>query len=273
MDKNKQELWAKYAKSRTDENRNLLVSAYYPMAERLAEKMRAGLPDSVDVDDLKQEAAIGLMQAIGALDPAKIGAFSTFAPLRIRGAMLDFLRDNDHLPRVSRNRHNQYLEAKAKLLARTGQQPTPEEIAEEMGLDPFSAKFAAILASDCTAKIRQEMSQGEADAIQHGESQAKRMFSSLPSLNQNIAGPDADPSVIESEEWWQNVMAGFSAAEQEIITVFYRDGGTMRECAQRVGKSQSRVSQMFKRIHSRLMDRGLSSERAFDRLHECVSLN
>ena len=79
-----------------------LVSKYVPLVKRIAFHLMAKLPASVEVDDLVQNGMIGLMDAMSRYEEGLGAQFETYAVQRIRGAMLDGLRENDWMPRGAR---------------------------------------------------------------------------------------------------------------------------------------------------------------------------
>ena len=83
-------------------DRNALIKQYQPLVRRLAHHMMAKLPPSVEVDDLIQVGLIGLSEALTRYEASQGVQFETFATQRIRGAMLDELRENDWMSRGSR---------------------------------------------------------------------------------------------------------------------------------------------------------------------------
>jgi RNA polymerase sigma factor (sigma-70 family) len=82
--------------------RDALLRQYVPLVQRLAHHMIAKLPPNVEVDDLIQVGMIGLAEALSRYEPSQGVQFETFATQRIRGAMLDELREGDWLSRGSR---------------------------------------------------------------------------------------------------------------------------------------------------------------------------
>jgi RNA polymerase sigma factor for flagellar operon FliA len=83
-------------------DKELLLTQHMPLVKRLAHHMKAKLPPSVEVDDLIQAGMIGLFDAISRYEETHGAQFETYAVLRIRGAMLDELRNSDWLPRSTR---------------------------------------------------------------------------------------------------------------------------------------------------------------------------
>ena len=83
---------------------NRLVERYAGLVKRIGQHMLARLPSSVQLDDLLQAGMIGLLDAYRNYDAGKGASFETYAGIRIRGAMIDEIRQGDWVPRsVHRN--------------------------------------------------------------------------------------------------------------------------------------------------------------------------
>ncbi|MFO1282261.1 MAG: RNA polymerase sigma factor FliA [Burkholderiales bacterium] len=110
------------------------VTEFAPLVRRMAHHLAAKLPASVQIDDIVQAGMIGLMDAASRYQEGQGSAFETFASQRIRGAMLDELRESDWLPRSMRKALRRVENAISKLQQKLGRAPTEREIAESMGL-------------------------------------------------------------------------------------------------------------------------------------------
>jgi len=95
------------------------ITKYAPLVKRIAYHMMARLPASVEVDDLIQVGLIGLMDAVGRFDGTQGAQFESYATQRIRGAMLDELREADWLPRHVRQKSRQIEAAIHRLSSAT----------------------------------------------------------------------------------------------------------------------------------------------------------
>lgn len=84
----------------------MLAEHYQPLVNKLAHNFHAKLPGCVDIDDVKTSANFGLLDAIEKFDPDRGVKFSTYAPRRIHGAMIDELRSVDWVPRLERSRND-----------------------------------------------------------------------------------------------------------------------------------------------------------------------
>src|SRR3989449_9159111 len=92
-----------------------LLQAYAPLVKYVAQRLACRLPASVCLDDLLSAGALGLMDAIAKYDPTRGTAFKTYAELRMRGAMLDALREWDWAPRSVREKEHALTNAYATL--------------------------------------------------------------------------------------------------------------------------------------------------------------
>ena len=71
------------------------IAEFAPLVRRMAHHLAAKLPSSVQIDDIIQAGLIGLMDAASRFEESQGNQFETYASQRIRGAMLDELRQND----------------------------------------------------------------------------------------------------------------------------------------------------------------------------------
>jgi RNA polymerase sigma factor for flagellar operon FliA len=110
------------------------VNEYAPLVRRMAHYLVAKLPASVQIDDIIQAGLIGLMDAAQRFEESQGFKFETFASQRIRGAMLDELRQNDWLPRSVRKSMRQIEASITKLEQRLGHPPSERELAADLGL-------------------------------------------------------------------------------------------------------------------------------------------
>ena len=108
METHEAELWAAYLQERDDESRNALVNFYWPLCKKVIGAVAGTLPSYLRLsNELDSDAFVGLINAIDKFDPCRGIKFMTFATIRIRGAMLDGLRERDWVPRLERLRISQ----------------------------------------------------------------------------------------------------------------------------------------------------------------------
>ncbi len=110
------------------------IKEFAPLVRKMAYHLATRLPASVQIDDIIQAGLIGLMDAANRFEESQGNRFETYATQRIRGAMIDELRQNDWLPRSLRRSLRQIDKAMHTLEQRLGRAPAESEIARELGV-------------------------------------------------------------------------------------------------------------------------------------------
>ena len=121
-----------------------MLEQYAPMVKRIAHHMKGRLPPNVEEDDLVQAGMIGLLDAMGRYDETLNSQFEAYAIQRIRGAMIDELRQTDWMPRGARQSMRKIKDAISKLQHKMGRPPRESEIADvlKMPLDEYQAMLS-----------------------------------------------------------------------------------------------------------------------------------
>jgi RNA polymerase sigma factor for flagellar operon FliA len=122
-----------------DPMRNQVIMDYAALIKYIAQKIAARLPSNIDLDDLFSAGVIGLMDAIDKYDPSRDNKFKTYAEFRIRGAILDELRNQDWVPRSVRETNKKEERARIALEQKLGRPASDKEVAEflELTLDDY----------------------------------------------------------------------------------------------------------------------------------------
>src|SRR5437667_4048036 len=115
--------------------RDRIVLDHLPLVKAIAVRVHENLPVHVDLDDLIHAGILGLFDAASKYDPNKKVIFHSYAKHRIKGAILDSLRQADWASRDLRRRHKQVEAATRDLSAKFERPPTEAEIAEKMGVE------------------------------------------------------------------------------------------------------------------------------------------
>lgn len=221
---------------KSDTERLLLQHA--PLVKKIALHIRARLPDNVQLDDLLQAGMMGLLEASKSFDPSKGASFSTFAGIRIRGAMIDEVRTSDWTPRsVSRN-IREIAAAIRAVEMRTGRKARETEIAEEMDI-PLE-QFQKISREASTARVLScnEMLDEEGHA-----------YLDIPS-------PDDDPSIhlqnMDRERLLAERIRALPEREKLMMSLYYEQELNLKEIGAILGVSESRVSQIHGQALARI---------------------
>jgi RNA polymerase sigma factor for flagellar operon FliA len=235
--------WRAFKASPNDELRNRLVEHYLYLVRFAAERIRAKLPDEVDVDDLMSAGTFGLVDAIDAFDLGRGVKFETYCAPRIRGAILDELRSMDWVPRLVRHRAHKLNEAMHALEAELGRIPTEEEIARRLKLPPD--QFDKLL-RDANAVSLVSLSQ------KFGDSGSERDVAEIDIVpDEQSCDPVAEAQKADVKDL---ITHELSRAERLIIVLYYYEQMTMKEIGATLDLSESRVSQMHSAIIGRLRE-------------------
>jgi RNA polymerase sigma factor for flagellar operon FliA len=225
-------------------DRDALIRQHVPLVRRLAHHMIAKLPPNVELDDLIQVGMIGLADALSRYEASQGVQFETFATQRIRGAMLDELRDGDWLSRGSRKSQKQIEQAVRALEQKLGRAPAESEIADalEMPLADYQSLLGRVRG---TQLVYLEDMGGGTDA--EGESGF---------LDRHLADADADPLSLLKDQRLRQALVGaidsLPERERHIMGMYYEQDMNLKEIAAVLGVTESRVSQLHSQSIARL---------------------
>ncbi|NGZ84378.1 RNA polymerase sigma factor FliA [Duganella aceris] len=227
------------AKGKTE--KDALLTTHMPLVKRLAHHMKAKLPPSVEVDDLVQAGMIGLLDAISRYEETHGAQFETYAVLRIRGAMLDELRNSDWLPRSMRQNMRKIETAMATLQQRLGHPPTESEVAKMLKLS--LADYQEMLADG-----------GGHQLVYYEDFHDDDGNDSF--LDRYAADDDADPlrSLLDGD-FRQAVIDAIDQLpprEKILMGLYYEEELNLKEIGAVMGVSESRVSQLHTQAVARL---------------------
>jgi len=239
-DKQLASIWREYRRTHNEAARNVLLEHYLPLVKSNSERLAQRLPNEVEVDDLISAGIDGLRDALEMFDHGRGVKFETYCATRIRGAILDALRNRDWVPRLVRARANQLAESRRQLEAKLGRAPNAEEMADHMGL----------------SEVEYDRLMREAHAV--AVTSLNRHFSDGDSAREVreidiVADQRAENplSHIHQEDLRRIVTKGLSKNERLILILYYYEEMTMKEIGATLDLSESRVSQM----HSAILDR------------------
>lgn len=217
-----------------------LITQHTPLVRRLAFHLLAKLPASVAVDDLIQVGMLGLLDAIAHFQAGQGAQFETYATARIRGAMLDELRQQDWLPRRSRHKARQVEKTIQHLEQRLGRPASAEEIAS--ALDLSLADYHEILNEVRTAQV---LSWDDLQGDGHAEHLDQYLNDTTPNPYQSL----------EQTSFQSDLGAAIShlpAREKLVLGLYYQDELNLREIGAVLEVSESRVSQLLSQATLRL---------------------
>jgi RNA polymerase sigma factor for flagellar operon FliA len=215
----------------TDADRDRLVLENLAVVERVVGRVASRLPASIDRDDLHSVGMLGLITAAERFDQSRSVRFKTYAEVRVRGAMIDYLRSMSWAPRSLFRRMRQIDEARRAVENQSLRTATASEVAGQLGMtsDAYDALMREI----------QRVDVGQVDSLEgeHPISVANR-----------ATGPEADPSVhLERKEALEMISRSLKDLPERLrlmLWLYYYEQLTMKEVGSVLGVNEARASQL-----------------------------
>lgn len=235
--------------------RDRIILEHLPLVKAIAVRVHDNLPVHVDLDDLVHAGVLGLFDAATKYDPDKQVVFSSYAKHRIKGAILDSLRQLDWASRDLRRRHKQLEAITRELSAVLQRAPTESEIAERLGVD--------------VERWRQMLMDlrnvGLVSASARSSDQDDLPAPDFPSK------PETQPDNMCAREQMRSAltvaMQTLPERYRKVVLLYYTNEMTMKEIGGVLGINESRVSQIHKsaleKMHAVLQSNGIQSSHAF----------
>lgn len=221
--------------------RNKIVNEFMYVVEKIAKAMHKKLKE-VEEEDLISWGFDGLRHAIKRYDRSRETKFETFAVSRIKGSILDNIRNIDWIPRLVRARASKFEKQKQRLETEAGRSLSNSEIAEKMNMtiEEFEdmLKKATPVGKISISGVSYDNNEEEVDFYE---------------ITDKIKRPEEQ---VIQEEFFKKMLGNhFTKLEKKIIHMHYVDGYTMKEIAEETKFSESRISQMHAEILNRLLQK------------------
>jgi RNA polymerase sigma factor FliA len=223
------------------EDRERLLLEHLPQVKYIARRIHDRMPAQVPLDDLIHAGVVGLIDAVEKFDTSKNVQLRSYAKFRIRGAILDSLREMDWSPRHLRRQSRRIEEAHRDLKLRLGRAATEPELATELGLklDDFQHLLGELRGLDL-GSLQAESTDPQSDE---------------DAVGNRSGGTDKDPFSLclhgEIRSHIASALEDLDEKEKQVVTRYYLEELTMKEVGVILGLGESRVSQ----IHSAAMVR------------------
>jgi RNA polymerase sigma factor for flagellar operon FliA len=223
----------------TPSERNAQILKYFGLVKSIASRMARRYPANVELDDLVNVGTLGLIDAVDRFDASRGVPFKPYAEMRIRGAIVDWLRSEDFVPRPTRDKQHLYERTHLKLLQHLGREPTREEMASSL-----------------------EMTLEAYDHFRNRANVGKLVSGSARETDQGSSPLDAIPAeeelpdtIWEEEETRARVVQTVRRLpERESQVVFRYDiqGASLKDIGDELGITESRVCQIRSQAHKKL---------------------
>jgi len=221
-------------------DRDQLVQRFVPLVKRIAYHLMARLPANVQFEDLVQNGMIGLLDALDRFEEGFGAQFETYATQRVRGAMLDGLRENDWLPRNLR-RELRRIEGAINALEHThGRAPSERELAELLGVS--------------LAEYQKTLQEARGHQLIYFDDFAGEGDEDF--LERHFTDNDADPSCILEDKNIKDLLIKaidrLPEREKLMMALYYEQELNLREIGEVMGVTESRICQLHTQAISRL---------------------
>jgi RNA polymerase sigma factor for flagellar operon FliA len=219
----------------SEEEREEMVRTYAPLVKYIASRISMRVPPNVSLDDLISCGTMGLLDAISKFDPTKNVKFKTYAEVRIRGSILDGLRNLDWIPRSVRKKIQEMERCIQKVERQIGRPAEDVEIAQELEINM----------EDYYTLLNQARS---VDLLSLDETIKDQSFTDSKESYVNFipshVTPQDETLVAETKQVVAEGIKKLSEKEQKVIALYYHEGLTLKEIGDVLGLTESRISQI-----------------------------
>ena len=220
---------------RTKEDRDALIVKHLPLVKAIASRIRDNLPVQVEVDDLIHAGILGLFDAAKKYNPEKKVVFRLYAKHRIRGSILDSLRQLDWASRDLRKRFKSIEALTQKLAQKLGQAPSEAQVAGGMGVSEDQLRkmkselYNAGLSSGQPHRVERPDHGSFAESTESGEQRPDQVFANC-----------------ELRAVLERAISTLPPRYQRVVKLYYDHERTMKQIGNELGVNESRVSQIHK---------------------------
>ena len=237
------------------DRRDRVVLEHLPLVKAIAVRVHENLPVHVDLDDLVHAGVLGLFDAATKYNPDKKVAFSSYAKHRIKGAILDSLRQLDWASRDLRRRHKQVEAATRDLSAELQRMPTEAEVAQRLGIDV--ERWRQMMVDMRNVGLISASTR----STEHEDLPAPDFPGTPESQPDNMCAREQLRSVLK------DAMQTLPDRYRQVVVLYYTNEMTMKEIGTVLGINESRVSQIHKsaleKMNGVLQNAGIRSSAAF----------
>jgi len=213
-------------------DRDAMIVGHLNLVRMIAVRIARRLPSHVETDELTSVGMLGLIDAVDRFDAGRGTPFKAYAEIRIRGAIIDSLRQTDWVPLVVRRKLARLERSRESLRQRHGREPSRPEMASALGISPEA--YDDLLGG---AVVQHLVSLDEQDAFGNGGVLADRIPDGRdPLLDQWVAN--------EAERGLQRAIQNLPEMERKVLGLYYAEHLKYREIGCLLGVCESRVCQL-----------------------------
>lgn len=240
-----QELFAQYRQTGDRAVRNRLVLHYSYIAKMVANQMRGYTVNYAQLEDVVNQGMVTLIDCIEKYDPTKGVKFESYAFMRVKCANIDFIRQQDWLPRRVRKTAKEIAAAYERLSNQLLREPTVKELAAHMELPEESInKHYGEIASSVMLSLE--------TVLQHSVQEGG---SALEIADKDALLPEEQLLQTELRSQLMSAIDALSQRERTVVSLYYYEHLRLFEIAQVMGVSESRVCQLHAKAIGRMRER------------------
>jgi len=250
-------LWNSYLQDKNQKNlRDTLIVQYIYLVRYVVGRVKVSLPATVSVEDIAGYGIEGLINAIERYSVRKNTRFETYALIRIRGAIIDKIRQEDFLPRSIRKKIKEIKNAQEVLKQKLGRTPTTNELSEYLDIEP--EKINQILAEDTTITSLYEKKGSGDDSVE--------IIDTVQDTNKLDPQAQVEENNVKSE--LEKALKKLPERERIIMVLYYQENMTLKEIGATIDVSESRVCQLHAQAIMKL--KNILSENRVSRLQQSI---
>ena len=252
-----EEVWRQYLSNKTNKQlRDTLIVQYIYLVRYVVGRVRVTLPATISIEDITGYGIEGLINAVERYTIQKSTRFETYALIRIRGAIIDKIREEDFLPRSIRKKIKDIKAAQEHLKQELGRMPTTKEVATYMDMDP--AKINQLLAEDTTITSIYDKKGSSDDSVE--------IIDTIQDTTKLNPQEQIEEKNVKTE--LERALKKLPERERVIMVLYYQENMTLKEIGETINVSESRVCQIHAQAIVKL--KNILSETRTSRLHRSI---
>ncbi|MEW6027671.1 MAG: FliA/WhiG family RNA polymerase sigma factor [Planctomycetota bacterium] len=233
------EVWKRFKKTNRKDLRNKLVEYYLPVVRMIAEKLSSRLPGFIDTEDLVSLGVSGLFNAIRLFNLSRGVRFETYCVSRIRGSMIDGLRESDWVPRLIRTKMHRLENGYRQLQTKHCRKPSDFEVARKLKVS-----------TDEYTRLTLESRPTTILPFVYKDNNEDSNISTANVLVDSRS--ENDYNAMLNKQLVEHIKNGLSKKERLVLEMYYYEELTMAEIGKVLGITESRVSQILANLIKRL---------------------
>ncbi|MFZ5987413.1 MAG: FliA/WhiG family RNA polymerase sigma factor [Bacillota bacterium] len=238
---NKQlELWRQYSDTKDPAIKEKLIVEYSHIVKYVAGRLSIYFGSNVEYDDLIGYGVFGLIDAIDKFDINKGVKFETYASLRIRGSIIDSIRELDWVPRSLRQKNKELEKVYAEVENELGHSASDQEVADKLGISLEELN-----------KLLNEVNLSSMISLEEFLEQNYEIGVTTSSVNREDR-PEGYMEITELREILVDAIGKLPEKEKTVVSLYYFEDLTLKEISAIMKVSESRISQLHTKAILRL---------------------